>query len=376
MNDDWEDFVHDLCGDLAVETMSFELCAQSLMAEWRTAEKNVEARRAQGFFRTMLGLYLDQEQSYLLWQEILLRWEKAKAREDSIPTFREVLISYLLGSRHFNEPIITEFNEFQRLRFSSTTDHLTKLGNRRFFDAVFVKEIPRAARYGEDLSLILIDLNRFKEINDTFGHAFGDEILVLTAKILNEMMRISDSAFRIGGDEFALLLPQTSQMGASTLAERIGQRFAEEVKGLRHTEITASLAYGIASCPREATDGKALFELADQRLYECKRRIGSPRCFPRRHKRISTEELGAYVVLRAEDITREGQLIDFSFGGIGLRLEGEVHLPDTMVGDLHLRVLPSSSVMLRKVYARSGDGGQRIGCAFLEPRVPMIASPT
>jgi diguanylate cyclase (GGDEF)-like protein len=373
MNDDWGNYFQDFCGDFGDETKSFELCALSMMAE-RTAEKSIQARRAQEFFRIMFGLYLDPEQSYLVWQEILQRWEEARTRKDSIPTFREVLVSYLLGSRHFNEPIVTEFNEFQRLRLSSTTDHLTRLNNRRFFDAVIVKEIPRAGRYSEDLSLVLIDLNRFKEINDTFGHAFGDQILVLTAKILNEMLRVSDSAFRIGGDEFALLLPQTSHMGASTLAERIRQRFAEEARGLGHAEVTVSLAYGISSCPREATDAKALFDLADQRLYECKRKIGSPRCFPRRYKRISAEELGAYVVLRVEDRTREGQLIDFSFGGIGLRLGEEVDLPDTIAGDLYLRVLPSAPVMLRKAYARHDDGGQRIGCAFLESRAPIIAS--
>lgn len=374
MNGEWVDTFQDFWGDLGDETKSFELCAQSLMAEWRAADKDIGARRAQDFFRAMFGLYLDPEQSYLLWQEILVRWELAKAPKDSNITFREVLVSYLLESPHFSEPIVTEFNEFQRLRFSSTTDHLTKLGNRRFFDAIFAKEIPRASRYDEDLSLILIDLNSFKEINDTYGHACGDQILFLTAKILNEVLRVSDSAFRIGGDEFAVLLPQTSQMGASTLAERIGQRFAEEAKRFGHADLHVSLSYGIASCPREASDAKGLFDLADQRLYEYKRRIGSPRCFPRRYKRISAGELGAYVVLRAEDIIRKGQLIDFSFGGIGLRLAEAIPLPDNMVGELHLRVLSSASVLLRKVYARPDEGGQRIGCAFVESRVPLIVS--
>ena len=80
MNSDWGDFFQDLGENLADEIKSFELCAQSMIAE-RTEERDIQARRAQVFFQTMLGLYLDLEQSYLVWQEILQRWEEATLAE-------------------------------------------------------------------------------------------------------------------------------------------------------------------------------------------------------------------------------------------------------------------------------------------------------
>lgn len=349
------------------EERTFEFFAHFMISECRKAEQGIEARMAQEFFQGVLGLHLNLEESYAAWRSIVQRWEEAKSQKSSSGTFRQAVATYFLQSEHLKDPIITEFNEFQRLRHSSTTDYLTGANNRRSFDAMLMQEVHRARRYGEDVSLVLFDLNRFKEVNDTHGHEFGDRLLALTGKILKGQLRISDTAYRVGGDEFALLLPQTSQAGALTIAERFRKHFAEEVGTITGLQVPISLAFGVANCPREATEAKAIFALADQRLYEFKRSIGSPRCAPRRYKRIPTEDLDAHVLLRAENTVCEARLVDFSFGGLGLRLDEAVHLPDSLVGDLHLPVLPAASIPLRKVYARSEDGGQRIGCAFLEP---------
>ncbi len=353
------------------EPDTFELCAQLMMAESLAAEKRIQARMAQEFFQAMLGLHLDVERSYTAWRAIAARWDEARSQKDLTRSFRQVLLSYLLDSGDLNDPIITDFKEFQRLRLSSTTDYLTGMNNRRFFDAALAQEVHRASRYGENLSLVLVDLNRFKEVNDTHGHEFGDRLLVLAGKTLQAMLRLSDSAYRVGGDEFALLLPQANYDGAATLAERLRQRFAEEIGAISELRVPVSLAYGVANCPREGTEAKTLFALADKRLYEFKRSIGSPRSVPRKYKRIPTEGLGATVSLRVENVVHEARVVDFSFGGLGLSLAEEVYLPDFFAGYLHLPVLPTASVSLRKLYVRPEKGGGiRVGCAFHESLPP------
>lgn len=219
-----------------------------------------------------------------------------------------------------------------------------------------------------------MDLNRFKEVNDTHGHSTGDQLLVLTARLLRTMMRIADSAFRVGGDEFALLAPQTTQPGAVDLAERVREGFANEVGTLK-LKVPVSIAYGAATCPRETTSSGELFALADRRLYEFKRAIGSPRCAPRRYKRIPTEEFGAYVVLTGEEKAHRANIVDFSFGGLGLRVPEKIQIPDRFEGEVHLPALPAATLTLQRVHVTDDDGGLRVGCAFLAPTSSSDAPP-
>jgi diguanylate cyclase (GGDEF)-like protein len=351
---------------------NFDACTESLIAASRALEKDLQARFAHEFFQSMLGLTLDLDQSYEAWQQILARRAAAGEKGGEI-SFRQVMLDYFLNSQLLRDPVVTEFEELQRLRLSSNIDHLTRTHNRRFFDSSLAKEVPRAARYGHDLSLVLMDLNRFKDVNDTHGHAAGDQLLMAMGELLLESVRTSDYAFRIGGDEFALLLPQTVYPSAMVLAERVRQRFTETVTSLG-LQVPVTIAYGVASSPREANDAKGLFALADQRMYDFKRSIGSPRVAPRQFVRIPLEDFGAYAVLRCDAESYRGNLVDFSFGGIGLRLPEDVELPDTFIGDLHLRVLPPVTVSLRKVYTKSTQSeGQRVGCAFFEPLAPQPA---
>ena len=104
---------------------------------------------------------------------------------------------------------------------NAATDPLTGLYNRRFFDDYFEKELNRSIRYSHRLALVAFDLHRFKEVNDRFGHQQGDVLLQMAAATLRKSLRTSDYAFRIGGDEFALLLPQTDTEQASALSRRL-----------------------------------------------------------------------------------------------------------------------------------------------------------
>ncbi|HEX2378379.1 MAG TPA: sensor domain-containing diguanylate cyclase [Gaiellales bacterium] len=154
----------------------------------------------------------------------------------------------------------------------AVTDALTGLANRRQFYEVLGREYERAQRFGTPLSLILLDIDDFKQINDTRGHLAGDAVLHGVAATLAELIREIDMAARYGGEEFAILLPQTAQDGAAQLAERLRREIAarpirfgpDEIDG-----ITAS--FGVAAGPEDSMTQIDLIASADAALYQAKR---------------------------------------------------------------------------------------------------------
>ena len=149
------------------------------------------------------------------------------------------------------------------------TDPLTGLFNRRHFSETFEKELNRAKRYGQPLGLVILDLHRFKEVNDKHGHPRGDDVLVAAAATLKKALRTSDSAFRIGGDEFALLLPQTDPAQAVGLSRRVEAVFAEAITHFRLT-VNVGMDHGVATFPQDGDQAEQLIRVADERLYQLK----------------------------------------------------------------------------------------------------------
>jgi diguanylate cyclase (GGDEF)-like protein len=150
-------------------------------------------------------------------------------------------------------------------------DPLTGLGNRRFFDTRLPEEVARAQRYDEQLSLIMIDLDRFKEINDSHGHITGDNVIIAVGQLLHEMLRVSDAAARYGGDEFAVILPGTTKTDAWVVAEKIRSELAEiEIDGSDGKPLPIRASLGIASYSKEHGSALKLLESADSALYRAK----------------------------------------------------------------------------------------------------------
>ena len=157
---------------------------------------------------------------------------------------------------------------FQQL---SITDDLTKLHNHRFFQEHLPREIKRAERTGEPLSLVLIDIDDFKALNDRFGHAVGDAVLRKVASVMNQSVREMDLLARYGGEEFVLLASQTDLAGAVAIAEKIRvavsrARFSVvDLEGPQNISITAS--FGVA---QYQGDERSFFNEADGALYRAK----------------------------------------------------------------------------------------------------------
>lgn len=167
---------------------------------------------------------------------------------------------------------IRELEESQhRLAEQAMTDPLTKLRNRRAFFENGAKNLARARRHNGDLSVMLLDIDFFKKINDTHGHQSGDEALVAVAAILNALARTEDTVARMGGEEFAMLLPDTNLLGTAVLAERVRVAIEKErfILGGKIVPITVSIGLATRSVdPVDSVD--QLLGIADKRLYLAK----------------------------------------------------------------------------------------------------------
>ncbi|HVF47070.1 MAG TPA: diguanylate cyclase [Pyrinomonadaceae bacterium] len=150
----------------------------------------------------------------------------------------------------------------------SVTDALTGLLNRRYMEARLLEETKRSNRHGFPMSFMVLDVDHFKSYNDEFGHPAGDEALKLVAKVLRDTLRAADVAARFGGEEFSILLPQTTREEAAAIGERL--RANIERAAFEHRPVTASI--GVASCSAELCLSADLVLAADQALYEAKRR--------------------------------------------------------------------------------------------------------
>lgn len=157
------------------------------------------------------------------------------------------------------------------LEEQATTDPLTRLKNRRAFAEIGRRHFALARRHRHDLSLVMLDLDHFKEVNDTYGHPAGDRVLVEVAQILAGSVRSGDTPARLGGEEFGILLPNTSQAGAALLAERIRLALAQRQWSMPDRQVVVTASAGVACYSADHPQSlEQLIEIADQRLYRAK----------------------------------------------------------------------------------------------------------
>jgi diguanylate cyclase (GGDEF)-like protein len=307
--------------------------------------------------------------------------------------------------------VLMEYDEFKKLQINAATDALTGLYNRRLFDEYCDKELNRAKRYGHQLAVVILDLRKLKEVNDRHGHLRGDQILQLATTALQRTLRSSDFAFRLGGDELALLLPQTDSEQGTTLCRRVRSQYEAEIRKL-NLDVDATLDFGVAVYPEDGEKKNDLVAVADKRLYQLKgegpsapaavdvapEREAPPaepqpatpqpaaseppvsakektetaapsipfsRPQQRKWERVSLSGTKAYAVLSAPT-QKNARVVDLSYGGVALLLDTPNDLPSQFNAVLHVPILPPVRVVLRKAYTMEAEGGRtRIGCSFV-----------
>lgn len=171
----------------------------------------------------------------------------------------EILVSYKKRLEEANA----------RLLDLAVTDPLTGLYNRRKFEESLNQEVARARRYGS-VSLLLIDLDRFKSINDRFGHRTGDDVLKTVAHVMQSCCRATDTCARLGGDEFAVILPHSDPAAAAVVSQRIGQRIAQISVPTAQGPLAVSLSIGVATLPGDAGTAQEFLAAADASMYRNK----------------------------------------------------------------------------------------------------------
>jgi len=191
--------------------------------------------------------------------------QKPLAMDEVIATVERALEKRHLAMET-TEALTREREDKEYYRLLSITDGLTEVYNRRHFEELLAREIALAKRYRYDLSLLMIDLDHFKEYNDTYGHLAGDRALRQIARTLKGMCREVDIIARYGGEEFAILMPFTRKGDSAIVGERLRGAVAQA-----QPQPWLTISIGVAAYPGDAQDGGKLIAGADQALYEAKR---------------------------------------------------------------------------------------------------------
>ncbi len=250
---------------VSIEDSYLELLVDTL----DTLDLPARGQFLQRYFRVIAQLDLREAQCLQVWDDMLARRRELSDRADRQVSLNTALLDVLTRMGLLRVPILIEYEDLKKLQLNAVTDPLTDLYNRRLFAETFEKELNRARRYSQPLGLVMLDLHRFKEVNDKHGHPRGDEVLRAAAATLKKALRTSDYAFRIGGDEFALILPQTDASQAVALARRVETVFAELLQPLQLT-VGVSMDHGAANFPQDAEQADQLIRIADERLYRLK----------------------------------------------------------------------------------------------------------
>ncbi len=270
------------------------------------------------------------------------------------------------------EPVLVEVNLLRQREENAYKDELTGLFNRRAFNQEIPKEMERFRRFGHPFTLLMLDLDHFKDFNDTHGHSAGDQALRDIAQILGETARLLDSVVRYGGEEFAVILPQTTREEAVGVAERIRQAVQKRQIIFGGQELPAiTVSIGLACFPTDALDMASLVQRADQALYQAKVTRNCVQPYgdhQRNHTRyILSDPLPLRLSGKTDRIFAVAR--DISFGGLLCDTDKPVARTSTielMLTDSVLGIRLPVSAQVSRVISTS-DGNYQLGLSFQLP---------
>ncbi len=222
-------------------------------------------------FHVLTNLEIEDEDAKKFWAEIITHYKNLISILGRKISLRTALCDYFCSiHRSLKNPKVVEIQLFEKTVKASRFDSLTGLYNRQAFDETLEREINRAKRHENELSILFLDLDDFKEVNDSFGHQTGDEVLKQVAKIVLNEKRSEDLAARYGGEEIVVIMPETYKLDSLVLGERIRQKVEEKRIDFNGHTVRLTISGGLASFPENATDAENLLKCADDALYRAK----------------------------------------------------------------------------------------------------------
>jgi diguanylate cyclase (GGDEF)-like protein len=329
--------------------------------------------------RFLFHLKVDDAEAELLLERVLDH-RRALARElGRDPGLRVAAMDYLSNvERRYENPKIVEMDEFEETERSARTDALTGLSNRRVFHETLDGEIRRSRRYRWPVTVLMLDLDHFKAVNDTYGHILGDFVLERVGGIVRHAVRDADTACRFGGEELAVVLPETAREGGYAVAERIRHRVERAFHGrpVEGHDIAMTISAGLATFPEDGLHAEELLARADEALYGAKHDGRNRVCVHYREKRSALRfpvKSGTAVRLGgggapsalAVNLSRTGMLLD---AGQGLSVADRVDLRFERSGALGLeKEFGLSGRVVRVVADPARPTHARVGVAFDDP---------
>jgi two-component system cell cycle response regulator len=236
---------------------------QGVRDEWEAERRPVETRSA-----VALRFSLRQQPAGVFF--LRTTSEDAPLNEHDVQFAEEVInaaVAALERAYDLENAVLGQ----EQMRHLAETDPLTNCFNRRALMDKLEQEMERAARYATMLTAMMVDIDNFKQINDTYGHLVGDRVLKQLANLLKREQRSVDIVARYGGEEFVVLLPETTNVESRNFAERILRRVSTHDFGEAGRPVRVTISIGIASYPNEqVSDGESLLRLADTHLYRAK----------------------------------------------------------------------------------------------------------
>jgi diguanylate cyclase (GGDEF)-like protein len=211
-----------------------------------------------------------------------------------------VMLLYGFALRMMSQQQLVTRGRNDELTSMASTDTLTGLMNRRYFNLRLSSELSRARRYGLPLSLVLIDIDNFKHVNDTYGHTFGDRVLRELSQFMMANIRESDLLARYGGEELALILPNTKRLAAYELLERLRQQVASRVFYAVEDKVSITLSIGLTQFDAQRHAAVELIQEADSALYEAKHHGKNQVVMYGVHRPLSPSEAKQMVQTRVE----------------------------------------------------------------------------
>ena len=296
---------------------------------------------------------------------------------DRDPGLRVAAMDYLSNvDRRYENPKIVEMEEFEETERSARTDALTGLANRRVFQEVLDAELRRSRRYRWPVTVLMLDLDNFKDVNDSHGHMLGDLVLERVGGIVRHAVRDADAACRFGGEEFAVVLPETAREGGYAVAERVRRRVQQafQDRPVDGRDIPMTISAGVSSFPEDGLHADELAARADEALYGAKHAGRNRVCVHYREKRAALRfpvkwgtavRLGSATGVRAFNLSRTGVLLSAGRGlEIAERVTVRVSRGRALQGDEGFDL---SGRVVRVVPDPAHPAEARVGIAFDDP---------